>query len=156
LGDLYQQAAAQVSAAGGGALTGETAAFSSELFSLFAHRALRAHQAPQQYFRQVLVRPLASTLARAQADLGLGHVTGVHHTGLDLDPISTRLVGLLDGTRDLDALTRAIAAELASGALPPPPGLDPQRLSGERLAQQVRGACDRLLTLFARHGVLVR
>ena len=68
---------------------------------------------------------MASALARVQADLGLGHVTGVHHTGLDLDPISTRLVGLLDGTRDLDALTRDIAAELASGALPPPPASTP-------------------------------
>jgi SAM-dependent methyltransferase len=155
LGDLYQQAAAQVRAAGGGAQTEETAAFSSELFSLFAHRALRAYQAPQRYFRQVSQRPLACALARAQAALGPDHVAGVHHTGLDLDPVSTRLVGLLDGTRDLDALTRAITAELASGALPPPPGLDPQRLNAERLAHQVRGACERLLALFARHGILV-
>lgn len=155
LDELHRQAAAQVKAAGGGAQAGETAAFSAEFFSLFAHRALRAHPAPRRHFRQVQARPLASALARAQADLGLGQVTGVHHTGLDLDPISTRLVGLLDGTRDLDALTREIAAELAAGTLPPPPGLDPRRLSGERLAQPVRAACERLLALFARHGVLV-
>jgi SAM-dependent methyltransferase len=155
LEDLYHHAAAAVTAAGGGAQAGETAAFSSELFSLFAHRALRAYPAPQRHFRQVAPRPLASALARAQAALGLGHVTGVHHTGLDLDTVSTRLVGLLDGTRDLAALTREIAAHLASGALPPPPGLDTQRLSRERLEQQVRTACERLLALFARHGILV-
>jgi hypothetical protein len=74
---------------------------------------------------------------------------------LDLDPISTRLVGLLDGTRDLDALTRTLAAELAAGSLPAPPGLDPQRHGAERIAPQVRAACERLLALFARQGILV-
>jgi SAM-dependent methyltransferase len=155
LADLYPQAARMVGQGGGGSQVEETAAFSAELFSLFAHGALRAHPSPRAYHRSVGDRPLASPLARAQAELGWGQVTGVHHTALDLDPVSTRLVGLLDGTWDLDALTREIAAELASGALPPPPGLDPQRLSPERLAQQVRGACERLLALFARHGVLV-
>jgi len=155
LGELYQQAAAQVRAAGGGAQADETAAFSSELFSLFAHRALRAHLAPQRHFRQVEPRPLASELARAQAALGVGHATGVHHTALDLDPVSARLVGLLDGTRDLEALTQAIAVDLTQGTLPSPPGLDPQRLGPVRLAQQVRSACERLLGLFARHGILV-
>ena len=56
--------------------------------------------------------------------------------------------------RDLATLTPEIAAQLASGALPPP-GLDPQRLSRERLEQQVRTACERLLAVFARHGILV-
>jgi hypothetical protein len=64
-------------------------------------------------------------------------------------------VTLLDGTRDLAALTREISAKLSSGTLPSPPELDPHRLTGDRLAQQVRGACERLLSLFARHGVLV-
>jgi methyltransferase-like protein/SAM-dependent methyltransferase len=155
LADLYHVAARMVSQGGGGAQAQETAAFSSELFSLFAHRAVRAHPSPLAYHRAVGDRPATSRLARAQAAAGWSHVTGVHHTGLDLDPISTRLVGLLDGTRDLDALTREIADELAGGTLPPPPGLDPQRLSREHLAQQVRAACGRLLGLFARHGVLI-
>ena len=159
LGDLYEAAARLVSAGGGGAATQETAEFSSELFSLFAHRALRAHPSshtsPRGYCRTLAERPQASGLARAQAAAGWGHVAGVHHTGLDLDPISTRLVGLLDGTRDLDALTRTLAAELAAGSLPAPPGLDPQRQGPERIAPQVRAACERLLALFARQGVLV-
>ena len=155
LADIYPVAARMVSQGGGGAQAQETAAFSSELFSLFAHRALRAHPHPRTYHRTVGDRPTASPLARAQAAAGWSHVTGVHHTGLDLDPISTRLVGLLDGTRDLADLTRTLASELAAGDLPAPPGLNPQRLGPERIAPQVRAACERLLTLFARHGVLV-
>ena len=155
LADLYEQAAAQVKAAGGGAQAGESAALSSELFSLFAHRAVRVQPTPRHWFRQVADKPLAGDLARGQTELGLGQVTGVHHTGLDLDPISARLLGLLDGSRDLDTLTQIIAADLVSGTLPAPPGLDPQRLKPERLTQQVRAGCERLLALFARHGVLV-
>lgn len=155
LGDLYAAATRMVTAAGGGPQVQETAEFSSELFSLFAHRALRAHPSPRTYCRTLAERPQASGLARAQAAAGWGHVAGVHHTGLDLDPISTLLVGLLDGTRDLDALARTLAAELAAGTLPAPPGLDPQRLGPERIAPQVRAACERLLVLFARQGVLV-
>ncbi len=153
--DLYRRAAAQVSAAGGGTLIHEGAAFSAELFSLFAHGAVRGHTQPLHRSNQVPQRPQAAALARAQAGLGWGQVTGIHHTALDLDPISTRLVLLLDGTRDLKDLTGEIAAELRSGELPPPAGLDPQRLGPERLGQQVRGAIERLLSLFARHGVLV-
>jgi methyltransferase-like protein/SAM-dependent methyltransferase len=155
LADLYPQAARMVSQSGGGAQIGETAAFSAELFSLFAHGALRAQPGPQTYRRSVGDRPMASPLARAQADLGWGQVTGVHHTALDLDLISSHLMWLLDGTRDLDALTREIAAELASGALPAPPGLAPKRLGPERTAEQVRANVQRLVALFARHGILV-
>ena len=155
LGDLYEAAARSVTAAGGGAQSQETPEFSSELFSLFAHRALRAHPSPQTYCHTVAERPLVSALAQAQAAQRWGHVAGVHHTGLDLDPISTRLVGLLDGTRDLDALTRTLAAELAAGTLPAPPGLDPQRLGPERIAPQVRTNTQRLLALFARQGILL-
>jgi len=155
LDDIYPVAARMVSQGGGGAQAQETAAFSSELFSLFAHRALRAHPGPRTYPQVAGDKPTASPLARAQAAAGWSQVTGVHHTGLDLDPVSARLVVLLDGTRDIGDLTRTLAAELAAGDLPSPAGLDPQRLSPERLAQQVRGAIERLLALFARHGILV-
>ena len=154
LGDIYATAALMVTA-GGGTQAQETAEFSSELFSLFAHRALRAHPSPRSYCRAVAERPLACALARAQAAEGWSHVAGVHHTGLDLDPVSTRLVGLLDGTRNLDALTHTLAAELAAGTLPAPPGLDPQRLGSERITPQVRANAQRLLALFARQGILI-
>jgi len=62
-------------------------------------------------------RPIASPLARLQADRGSA-ITNLRHEPVEIDAFGLRLLSLLDGTRDRDAL----ASELflpASGAMTP-------------------------------------
>jgi hypothetical protein len=93
-------------------------------------------------------------LARAQAASGEGHVASVRHRSLGLDALSARLLMLLDGTRDLNALLTDLASEIrtdpelaaASGS----PG------EGEGFSEQIAPASlERLLGIFARAGLLV-
>jgi SAM-dependent methyltransferase len=65
-------------------------------------------------------RPVASPLARAQLAAGLPALSSLLHGNVRLeDELESRLFALLDGTRDLDELTRALASppEEVSGAL---------------------------------------
>jgi hypothetical protein len=57
----------------------------------------------------VTERPEASALVRYEASLG-HQVTSACHTPVKLDEIARRLVCLLDGTRNLEALARDLAA----------------------------------------------
>ena len=53
-------------------------------------------------------RPVASALARLQAAEGT-RVTNLRHAGVDVpDALGRRLITLLDGTRDRDALLREL------------------------------------------------
>lgn len=73
------------------------------------------------------------------------------HGTLTLDPFAARLVAHMDGTRGRDELVEELAADIAAARMergvPAPPA--PQRLR-PRVAENV----DRLLRLFARHGLL--
>ncbi|MDQ3027254.1 MAG: hypothetical protein M3R58_12220, partial [Pseudomonadota bacterium] len=53
-------------------------------------------------------RPLASAVARAQAERGTG-VTTLRHALVELDDeVVRRMLPLLDGTRDIAAIARAL------------------------------------------------
>ncbi|OOG23394.1 methyltransferase [Thioalkalivibrio denitrificans] len=124
-----------------------------ELFNLFVSGGLqttRLDNPPVPKSRPV--RPRVSALARVQATLGEGHLATFRHDSLGLDPVSARLVELLDGTRDLEALVE----DLARAA-----GEDPAlgRVMGIDKGTQVprgllRANVERLLRLFGRHGLL--
>ncbi|CAK0741574.1 Methyltransferase-like protein [Gammaproteobacteria bacterium] len=123
-----------------------------ELFSLYAHRAVRLTLAPETFYHGPLpLRPRAHALARAQAAARLGHLATVRHTTLEIDPLAGQLVQLMDGTRTLDELVADVVMYLAHhtaravvrGGIPelPPDG-------------QLRAGCQRLMELFAQHGLL--
>jgi methyltransferase-like protein len=61
-------------------------------------------------------KPLASPVARLQSDR-TGPVTNLRHEAVSLDPFSTQLLRLLDGTRDREALVDALAFVVRQGGL---------------------------------------
>jgi hypothetical protein len=106
--------------------------------SLYAERFPRGSSAPK-----------VNSLGRAQVAEGLGHLATPRHTTLGLDPLAQHLVGLLDGSRDLDGLVAAMETGIDEGSLPV------ETTKGQRGRGQLRANCERLLALFARQGVLV-
>jgi methyltransferase-like protein len=122
-----------------------------ELFDLFSMRAIVIAPREERCFNQVSARPRAHRLAHAQAPGG--HVTSIRHIGVDLDPLAAHLLTLLDGTRTRDELINALLDEVdrdlgARDALRSHDGDTAQ------LHQRISSNVDRLLTLFARHGLL--
>ncbi len=126
----------------------------NELFNLFVSGAVqvtRLENPPVPASRPV--RPRVSGLARMQAEMGEGHLATFRHESLGLDPVSTKLVTLLDGSRDVaalvDDLARAAETDPVLGAAV---GLGEAEV--QDLRKQVRTNVERLLQLFGRHGLL--
>lgn len=111
--------------AGAVRLTGEPAdpeGVSQILMATYAAGVIELHAQPPHCVARVSQFPAASELARSQARRGR-FVTTARHTTIEAHDENIRLlIGLLDGTRDLGALTRELArfsglpgAELAHG-----------------------------------------
>ncbi len=147
--ELQQLAAEQVASAGEPFLAGQTEHLEAELFGLLAHGLVGA--APQTETAP-LPSLCAHRLARAQAAAGSDHTVGRHHTTVQLDPFARALLGLLDGTRDRAALVDAMVQRIAADA--ELRRLVGEAVEGERLRRMVVANVERLLTTFARHGLL--
>ncbi len=106
-------------------------------------------------FHQLPDRPQATTLARAQAAAGLGHVATAWHTTLTLDPFATRLLTYLDGSRTDEDLVAQLTADLAAGSLSLADQKTPASGQGANTGA-LAANCARLLALFARFGILDR
>jgi methyltransferase-like protein/2-polyprenyl-3-methyl-5-hydroxy-6-metoxy-1,4-benzoquinol methylase len=81
---------------------------------------------PTQVANRVSNRPLASPLARLQAEAS-DTVTNQRHENVSLDEFNRYLIALLDSHHDLDSLTERMQAAIASGELrlPQPPKRTP-------------------------------
>jgi len=82
----------------------------SDLLQCHAAGLLELHAGASSFATQAGTRPVASALARWQAARGLLRVTTLRHESARIDTDTGRLLPLLDGTRDLDAICRAVAA----------------------------------------------
>jgi len=122
-----------------------------ELFSLFAHRALRLTLYPEKLYFGIPEYPRAYSLARAQAALRSEYLATVRHTTLEIDHLAGQLLQLMDGTRTVEQLADELVVHLAHhtarqvvrGGIPELPQ-----------AGQLLAGCQRLTNLFARHGLL--
>ncbi|MBI3775687.1 MAG: methyltransferase regulatory domain-containing protein [Gammaproteobacteria bacterium] len=123
----------------------------SELFSLFSARALMLTPREQRYFNQVSEHPHAHRLAHIQA--ARGHVPSVRHIDVDLDPLSRHLLTQLDGTRTRGELTQNLICEIDQD-LGTRDALVSHDRDATQMHQHVSDNVDRLLALFARHGLL--
>ncbi len=151
--ELEAIAVAKVVEAGGGDWTREGDLLTSELFALYAHRAVRLTQQPQSLYQGLPLQPRTHGLARAQVAAGLNHLATIRHTTLEIDRLAGKLVLLMDGTRTVDGLAVELAADLAQQAAEEVvtggttvPELPPEA--------QFRSSCQRLALLFARNGLL--
>jgi len=116
-GDLRQAASTRLGVDGtqeiASQLDDETMTLSEILLAACGSGLVLLHTQPPQFVTKVSERPVASPLARAQASHG-GVVTSMSHKCVDIeDPLSVKLLQLLDGARDhaalLDELTGFIA-----------------------------------------------
>lgn len=144
--ELAACAAARVRAAGGS--DDDHEALLLELVRLLLRQVIGATLEPERFARAARTRPRATTLARAQARAGLGHVATRRHKPMGVDPFVTALLGHLDGRHDRDRIVALLHADLASGRF----ALETTtaRVSREEIAVNV----ERMLDLFAQHGLL--
>jgi len=151
LEELHRSAEGQVAAAGLGRQATEHDHLAGELFSLYANGAIGLDTRPRTFpgAGGGLARP--NGLARAQVARGLGHLATARHATLNLDPFASALVAHLDEASTQADLVERLAAAIESGRLALGAGGASQ---GPRLRAQVAGNVERLLALFARHGLL--
>jgi SAM-dependent methyltransferase/methyltransferase-like protein len=154
LDELMPVAAHRVIAAGGGEQASQVDDCLSELFSLFAHRALSARPRPLRMQVRAGDKPRASGLAIAQISTGAQRIATIHHGNLDLDTFAARLLKYLDGNKTIEQIEALLTSDLIEESLTPPQGIRPRQWSPERLRARCGPAVRNLLALFARHGVL--
>lgn len=101
----------------------EAARLGDALLAIFKAGLLDIHLEPPPVARGISERPVASAVARLQAETSY-HVTDLRHRSVELDSLTVRkFVCLMDGTRDAEALLADVNAFLAqvhaSGRAPP-------------------------------------
>lgn len=153
LTDLLEAARHEVRAAGNHHAANETRDALGELFNLYCSGAIGFSSLDAVWPSRIGSHPRATPLALTQAAAGEGHAAGVRHRVVSLDPLSERLLFLMDGSRDLDALVadilRSIEADPQIGA---PLG---KSIRDRRTRSAViRANIERLLRLFVRNGLL--
>jgi methyltransferase-like protein/SAM-dependent methyltransferase len=134
--------------------TADAAALSQALLTAYATNVIALHSFPLRIATVPSERPVASPLARAEAARRV-LVSNLVGTSVDLSgPVPTRLIRLLDGTRDRDALARDLAeACLRDGharARNGVPITDPAEM-----AEILRREMDEHLNMMARLALLV-
>jgi SAM-dependent methyltransferase len=95
--------------------------------------------------------PRATQLARSLALQGELLIPTPRHQALQLDPVSGRILALLDGSRDQTGIVEAVLAASARD------GILAQALGGgrpERMRPAIHASLRQLLPLLARHGLL--
>ena len=141
--ELADAASAELIRMGAAPLAQQHSMLRRELFSLFSARALMLTPRKQCYFSQISQHPHAHRLAHAQA--ARGHVSSVRHIDVDLDSLARHLLKLLDGTRTRSELMDHLKTEIDHN-------LDSHEAA--QLHERIPANVDRLLALFARHGLL--
>lgn len=82
-------------------------ALATSLLNAYGFGGINLQRNPFVFAEAAGERPMASRLARRQVAQGRQRLTNLRHMPVDLDPALLRLVALLDGSRDLQALTQA-------------------------------------------------
>ena len=120
----------------------------SDILQCYAAGLLQLHVTPSGFVVTPGPRPLACPLARWQAAQGLIKLTTRRHDTVDVDANLGRLLPLLDGTRDRDALCRIVAGwgTGANGAA---------AMNHPKLAATVRQRVDQALVQLARSALLL-
>jgi methyltransferase-like protein len=149
---LLKAAAREVTEGGGGRFAADRDACLGELFNLYVSQGVGLTRRTARWPNQVVARPEATPLARAQAASGEGHVAGVRHSSLGLDALAAWVLMRLDGSRDRDILLADLIAEIRiNPALAKALGPATDSRPVDRIAP---ASLDQLLGVFARAGLL--
>ncbi len=154
LPEVFPEARAEVIRVGGGTQADAVDEALSELFGLFARGAVFARLHPRRIDPAPPARPRATDLARVLVAEGQRRVPTRDHDNLDLDAVSARLIGYLDGSRDAESLSRCLASDPASDAM----RSDGQLASGQAGASTRAGLTAArvrdLIAVLYRYGVI--
>jgi 2-polyprenyl-3-methyl-5-hydroxy-6-metoxy-1,4-benzoquinol methylase/methyltransferase-like protein len=154
LADAWDAAVGPLHAAGARLADDAAHHLVAELFSLFAHGAVRAHLQPRSAPAPPGAMPTAMPLARAQAAVTT-HIATLDHGALELDLFAQALVAKLDGTRSLEVIATELGGSLQAGELAWPDELRAaSRSDPARVQVAVRAACEGRIRLLGRHGLL--
>lgn len=108
------------------AQTHDVSQLAANLLQLYATGMLELHVLPLPVAAEISARPVASPWARFQITQGRT-VTNLRHQRVQMDPVTRRLVWLLDGTREraqvVDELSEWVARE---GLRLPSAGIEPE------------------------------
>jgi SAM-dependent methyltransferase len=154
LAEIMPEALQRAAGTGHSPTTPDIASLPEELFSLFVSGGLQATLCPPD---PVSTAPSggsglrASLLARILAEQGEPLIPTPRHQALQLDPVATRILALLDGSRDPAGVVETmITAAARDPALTR--ALGETRTDRQRAALQARVAG--LIGLLERHGLL--
>lgn len=86
------------------------------ILELYTADLVELRARPQRFATEISSHPLASPLARLQAE-HTAHVSNLRHESVQLTDSQTRLISLLDGGHDLTALTLAFQQWIRDGEL---------------------------------------
>ncbi|MFA5627620.1 MAG: methyltransferase regulatory domain-containing protein [Thiohalomonadaceae bacterium] len=151
--ELSDAATQLVNSQGGRQYASQIEHLFGELFSLYAHQAIRISPQSQQFAKSVHEYPRLHRLALAQAKMNLGHLATVRHTTVQLDAFAAHLARLLDGSRNIDELTNEMMAAVANKEVLLNEGK--QKTDQKKQLGTVRHNTERLLHIFARQGLLI-
>jgi methyltransferase-like protein len=142
-----------------GSPAADTGPLMHELFNLFISGALQPTICEPgdggikgvETGEKAAARPKALRIARILAGEGENLIPTARHQALQLDPVSARILALLDGQRDQDSVVEAmLTATVRDPAL--------NRLLGNKEPEHMRAAIQaslaQLLRLLQRHGLL--
>ena len=96
--------------------SGEEAELAAVLMSLLKAGSLEAFVHPPQFSSEISSHPVAAPLVRLQA-LESDKVTSRRHRPVRLDALGRRILPMLDGGHDKNALLRSIQKDLRAGSL---------------------------------------
>ncbi len=152
--ELVMAAATEVRKAGATHYANETDGLLSELFSLYSYRGVLGHIQPCLLQAYATEYPQATALARLQAGQGWNSVATVYHLTLGLDGFSRCLLQHLDGQHTALSLAGLLSEKIQAGEINIPGGKQAQH-SGKGLDKEVLDNVHHLLSVFARHGLLI-
>jgi methyltransferase-like protein len=141
-------------AADAGTLARDEAQLANELMMSYGVGVIELRMRAPTLALEASQRPLASPLARLQAERGRP-LTNLRHEPVQLDEANRQVLRLLDGTRDRAALVAAMVGLARSGVLQVEH--EGRRLTdGPLLAQMLGAGLDDALPSFARAGLIVQ
>jgi methyltransferase-like protein len=125
------------------------------LLKAYESGVVQLHTIPRVAVNRVSERPIASTLARLQASRGELVTCQLHKLIRLADPLSKRLVTLLDGTRDHGAILEELLEFARSGQVEL---RDNERLLTDpaEIDSVIRRRVPEVLQALAREAMLVR
>ena len=123
------------------------------LYQALASKLVEFHAGPIPFALEAGDRPIASPLARLQAEVS-PTVTNLRHLRVELDPVDRIVLAHLDGRRDRSALADVLVAAVLDGRLDLREGDDPIR-DPDRIRPILTQAVDEGLARLAAGALLI-